>query len=110
MGLLKHENTQSRGEGVGPSKVSRKKELIWEKEPRKGGGGASPDPGLSEVTPKFTRDVPLKPLLSHRKLRRLFLLVPVPVSMWKGKCEGSFRKVLSRYELLDNSGILFPPW
>ena len=31
MGLLKHENTQSRGEGVGPSKVSRKKELIWEK-------------------------------------------------------------------------------
>ena len=47
MGLLKNENTQSRGEGVGPSKVSWKKEFIWEKEPRKG-GGASPDPGLSE--------------------------------------------------------------
>lgn len=36
MGLLKHENTQSRGKEWAPSKVSRKKELIWEKEPRRG--------------------------------------------------------------------------
>lgn len=62
------------------------------------------------MTLKLTRGVPLKPLLSHRKLRRLFLLVTVPVSVWKGKFEGSVRKVLSRYELLDNPGILFPPW
>lgn len=36
MGLLKHENTQSRGKEWALQKVSRKKELIWEKEPRRG--------------------------------------------------------------------------